>query len=196
MEHGGDDAFGNIARLKAGEGVAKAVPAGFHAGDVFDDGFAFCEKPGGGTGHADVRIAGGWQATRLEKGAAGAFDFEAYVPPDNFHAHELEVVGHVTEAQYNEAASLMGCCIVLDFKSTDTVSNASEAAFWIAASRVRSVRLVTSDWHMRRAALELARVAPTSLVIVQDAVPSHPSFEILVLEYNKLLTRAARLGAG
>ena len=99
-------------------------------------------------------------------------------------------------AQYREAASLMGCCIVLDFKSTDTISNASEAAFWVAAARIHSVRLVTSDWHMRRAALELARVAPPSLVIVRDAVTSHPSFEILVLEYNKLLARAVGLGAG
>ncbi len=99
-------------------------------------------------------------------------------------------------AQYQQAANLMGCCIVLDFKSTDTISNASEAAFWIATARVHSVRLVTSDWHMRRATLELARVAPASLVIVEDAVRSHPSFEILVLEYNKLLARAAGLGAG
>ncbi|MEO7247518.1 MAG: YdcF family protein [Novosphingobium sp.] len=99
-------------------------------------------------------------------------------------------------AQYREAAGLMTCCIVLDFKSTDTISNASEAAFWTAAARVHSVRLVTSDWHMRRAALELARVAPSSLVIVRDAVPSHPSFEILVLEYHKLLARAAGLSAG
>lgn len=99
-------------------------------------------------------------------------------------------------AQHRESASLMGCCIVLDFKSIDTVSNASEAAFWIATARVHSVRLVTSDWHMRRAALELARVAPASLVIIEDAVPSHPSFEILVLEYNKLLARAVGVGAG
>ena len=98
-------------------------------------------------------------------------------------------------AQYQQAANLMSCCIVLDFKSTDTISNASEAALWIAAARVHSVRLVTSDWHMRRAALELARVAPASLVIVRDAVPSHPSFEILVLEYNKLLARSVGLGA-
>ena len=99
-------------------------------------------------------------------------------------------------AEYKVEPGLMGCCIVLDFKSTDTISNASEAAFWIAGQRIKSVRLVTSDWHMRRAALELARVAPADLVIIKDAVPSRPSFEILVLEYNKLLARASGLGAG
>lgn len=97
-------------------------------------------------------------------------------------------------AEYHVSGSLMACCITLDFKSTDTISNASEAAFWLAAKRVRTVRLVTSDWHMRRATLELARVAPSNLVIITDAVPSHPSFEILVLEYNKLLARSLGLG--
>lgn len=97
-------------------------------------------------------------------------------------------------AEYHVSGNLMSCCVTLDFKSTDTISNASEAAFWLAAKRVRTVRLVTSDWHMRRAALELARVAPSNLAIITDAVPSRPSFEILVLEYNKLLARALGLG--
>lgn len=92
-------------------------------------------------------------------------------------------------AEYGVNGGTMACCVVLDFKSVDTVSNASEAAFWIAANHIRSVRLVTSDWHMRRAALELARVAPGDLTIVEDAVPSQPSFDTLVLEYNKLLAR-------
>lgn len=94
-------------------------------------------------------------------------------------------------AEYGVSAGTMACCVVLDFKSVDTVSNASESAFWIAANRIRSVRLVTSDWHMRRAALELARVAPNDLEIIRDAVPSQPGFDTMVLEYNKLLARMA-----
>lgn len=94
-------------------------------------------------------------------------------------------------AEYGVSGGTMACCVVLDFKSVDTVSNASEAAFWIAANRIRSVRLVTSDWHMRRAALELARVAPNDIEIIRDAVPSQPGFDTMVLEYNKLLARAA-----
>lgn len=97
-------------------------------------------------------------------------------------------------AEYHVSGALMACCVTLDYKSTDTISNASEAAYWLAAKRVRTVRLVTSDWHMRRATLELARVAPANLVIIADAVPSHPSFEILVLEYHKLLARSLGLG--
>ena len=50
------------------------------------------------------------------------------------------------------------------------------------------MRLVTTDWHMRRAAFELARVVP-QIVIVQDAVRSRPSLKTLFLEYHKLLAR-------
>lgn len=92
-------------------------------------------------------------------------------------------------AEYDVSRGTMACCVVLDFKSVDTVTNASEAAFWIAANKVKSVRLVTSDWHMRRAALELARVAPNNLVILRDAVSTQPSFETMVLEYNKFVAR-------
>ncbi|PLK26685.1 YdcF family protein [Novosphingobium sp. TH158] len=99
-------------------------------------------------------------------------------------------------AEYGVSGGTMACCVVLDFKSVDTISNASEAAFWIAANKVKSVRLVTSDWHMRRAALELSRIAPNELTIVRDAVPSAPSFETLVLEYNKFLARYVASFAG
>ena len=51
------------------------------------------------------------------------------------------------------------------------------------------MRLVTTDWHMRRAAFELERMVPISVVIVRDAVPSQPSLRILFLEYHKLLAR-------
>lgn len=97
-------------------------------------------------------------------------------------------------AQYDVEPRLMACCITLGFDSVDTRSNAREAAGWIAQYHVRSVRLVTTDWHMRRAAFDLwvatrrNRASPEP-AIVRDAVPSHPSLKILFLEYNKLLAR-------
>ncbi|MEY4159415.1 MAG: hypothetical protein RLZZ136_36 [Pseudomonadota bacterium] len=97
-------------------------------------------------------------------------------------------------AQYHVSKTMMACCITLDFKSTDTITNAREAAGWIKAKGYKSIRLVTSDWHMRRAVLELARVAPPGLSIMRDAVRTRPSFSILVLEYNKLLARLAHWG--
>jgi len=97
-------------------------------------------------------------------------------------------------AEYHVPPGLMACCITLDFRSTDTISNAAEVAEWLSRQKVRSIRLVTSDWHIRRAVLELRRALPAGTMIIADAVASHPSFQILVLEYNKLLAREAGLG--
>lgn len=90
---------------------------------------------------------------------------------------------------YHVAPRLMQCCITLGAESVDTRSNAQEALKWVALRHVSTVRLVTSDWHMRRAFWELRRVLPTSVAIIEDAVPTRPSLNTLVVEYCKLLAR-------
>ena len=67
------------------------------------------------------------------------------------------------------------------------VGNAAETAAWVAHHKYRSLRLVTTDWHMRRAEAELSAALPPGVTIVRDAVPSRPRLGILFLEYNKLL---------
>jgi uncharacterized SAM-binding protein YcdF (DUF218 family) len=94
-------------------------------------------------------------------------------------------------ALYRISAAQMACCITLGFESVDTRSNAREAARWIAANKFRSVRLITTDWHMRRAAYELSLMQPKGVVVLRDAVVSKPSFETLFTEYHKLLARRA-----
>jgi uncharacterized SAM-binding protein YcdF (DUF218 family) len=99
-------------------------------------------------------------------------------------------------AEYHVSPERMSCCLTLDRVSVDTRSNAREAARWIVANKVRSVRLVTSDWHMRRAGWELARAVPAGTRIVRDAVRSRPSLKILFLEYHKLLARGIGAALG
>ena len=103
------------------------------------------------------------------------------------------VSSEVSEAQfasqYTVSPALFACCLTLEYESFDTWSNAREAAAWIARYHVRSVRLVTTDWHMRRAAFDLSVAGPKGLVIVEDAVPSRPSMKVLFLEYNKYVAR-------
>jgi uncharacterized SAM-binding protein YcdF (DUF218 family) len=96
------------------------------------------------------------------------------------------------EAQYRVPPQLMACCVTLDQVSVDTRSNAREVALWLAARRFTSLRLVTSDWHMRRAAWEVTRAAPEGTRVGRDAVRSSPSLRLLFIEYNKLVVR--RLG--
>lgn len=99
-------------------------------------------------------------------------------------------------AEYKVPAALMACCVTLGFQSVDTRSNASETARWVAARKFSSIRLVTTDWHMRRAAMDLAASLPDDVKLIRDAVPSQPSFRTLFLEYNKLVARRAQLLAG
>lgn len=92
-------------------------------------------------------------------------------------------------AEYKVPRALLSCCVTLGYRATDTRSNGSETADWVRGNAVRSIRLVTNDWHMRRAALELHRALPAGVTIVEDAVPTQPSLYVLFLEYHKLLAR-------
>ena len=92
-------------------------------------------------------------------------------------------------AEYKVDPQLMDCCVTLGFAALDTKGNAAETADWVAKRKVHSLRLVTTDWHMRRAALELAAEIPDDIELVEDAVPSRPSLRILFLEYHKLIAR-------
>lgn len=97
--------------------------------------------------------------------------------------------------QFNVPLAQMACCVRLGYSAVDTVSNARETADWIRANGSHTIRLVTSDWHMRRAAFELRHAVPPGVTIIEDAVPTKPSLKILFMEYHKLLARGiARVG--
>eukprot|EP00913_Durusdinium_trenchii_P015431 g14492.t1 len=81
----------------------------------------------------------------------------------------------------------MNCCVDLGFDATDTRSNATEITQWAMAKKYKTLRLVTSDWHMRRAEAELTRLLPGSIVVVRDAVPTRFRISTMVVEYHKLL---------
>ena len=95
---------------------------------------------------------------------------------------------------YRVDEGLMDCCVVLERESTDTRSNADQVARWVAAQHIRSIRLVTNEVHMPRARYELRKRVGKELAILQDGVPSDPSFRAIFVEYNNyLLGRIADL---
>lgn len=104
---------------------------------------------------------------------------------------DREVKPREFAAQFGVSDTRMECCVTLGFAAVDTRSNAAETAQWVRDNKVRSLRLVTTDWHMRRAAGELLRALPDDVEVVEDAVPSEPSLRILFLEYHKLLASTA-----
>ena len=102
------------------------------------------------------------------------------------------------------------CCVDLGFNAADTVGNARETAEWAHAMRYESLIVVTSDYHMPRAMLELRAVLRPPMVLETYAVPT-PALKIrrwwrspgatrlLVVEYSKylaILGREAVLGLG
>lgn len=101
----------------------------------------------------------------------------------------------VTEADIVDRVGnrdLVECCIDLGSESVDTRSNAEEARRWLEKHDYDELRLVTSDWHMRRAAYEFRHELGDEVYIVFDAVPTEPGFLTLFAEYNKYVLR--RLG--
>ena len=89
----------------------------------------------------------------------------------------------------NAPRQLLDCCVDLGSESVDTRSNAEEAKRWLDRRRYRSVRLVTSDWHMRRARYEFNRQLPNHVELIADAVETEPNFMTLFAEYNKYVLR-------
>lgn len=84
---------------------------------------------------------------------------------------------------------LLQCCVDLGSESVDTRSNAEEADRWLAQHHFQSLRLITSDWHMRRARYEFDKVLGGKYRLVTDAVRSEPRFLTLFGEYNKYVLR-------
>lgn len=87
------------------------------------------------------------------------------------------------------SSGLLKCCVDLGSESVDTRSNAEETGRWLATHRFKSFRLITSDWHMRRARYEFRKVLKGKYEIVPDAVQTEPSFITLFSEYNKYVLR-------
>ncbi len=98
--------------------------------------------------------------------------------------------------EYHTPPALFACCIDLGREAVDTRSNAEETSKWVRRHRYRSVRLVTSDWHMRRARLELTNALDGDVMVMGDGVAGAPRALLLLAEYDKYLLRWAVLKLG
>ncbi len=92
-------------------------------------------------------------------------------------------------AEYRRSPALFACCIALGFEAVDTRSNGLEVARWVKRRNYSSIRLITTDWHMRRARGELRRAIGPDVQIISDAVASKPNIKTLLIEYHKYIVR-------
>jgi uncharacterized SAM-binding protein YcdF (DUF218 family) len=106
---------------------------------------------------------------------------------------------------------LYDCCVDLGFTAADTVGNARETAEWAKAMRFRSLIVVTADYHLPRAMLELRAVLREPEFHLQPYAVATPALKarawwrsprtarLMVVEYCKylaILGREAVLGLG
>ncbi|MDP3658807.1 YdcF family protein [Phenylobacterium sp.] len=107
------------------------------------------------------------------------------------------------------ARRLYDCCVDLGFEAATTLGNARETAGWTRAMRFHSLIVVTADYHMPRAMLELRATLPdakleaypvaTSVVDASRWWRTTRGARLMVVEYTKylaILTREAVLGLG
>ncbi|NNE56977.1 MAG: YdcF family protein [Hellea sp.] len=87
------------------------------------------------------------------------------------------------------------CCVDIDYRAQDTIGNARETHYWLKSMGYEHIILVTSDYHMPRARIEIGalsgRVWITPYPVSQD---KHVSWwknpdqrDRMVREYGKLL---------
>lgn len=96
----------------------------------------------------------------------------------------------------------MECCITLGYSADSTIGNAYETADWMRDQGFRSLRVVTANYHMRRALLELSMAMPAVELlphpVVAPTVHLHDwwlwpgTANLLVNEYDKLLVAYLR----
>jgi uncharacterized SAM-binding protein YcdF (DUF218 family) len=96
------------------------------------------------------------------------------------------------------------CCVDLDYTAINTVGNAAQTRRWARERGFRSLVVVTSDYHMPRAMLEIGHRLPDVTLIPFPVVSGQSSAsprwsnagnaKILVFEYLKFIVAAARIG--
>jgi uncharacterized SAM-binding protein YcdF (DUF218 family) len=104
---------------------------------------------------------------------------------------------------------LFDCCVDLGFTAADTLGNARESAAWARSMGFKSLILVTADYHMPRALIELRATMPGAIITPYPvATPlldarrwwtTSLGAKRMIVEYSKylaILAREAVLGMG
>ncbi|CCD90767.1 conserved exported hypothetical protein [Bradyrhizobium sp. ORS 375] len=102
-----------------------------------------------------------------------------------------------------EARSFINCCVDLDYSAINTRSNAAQARRWAAERGFKSLIVVTSNYHMPRAIVELSHAMPSMDLIPYAVVgekwrdepwwTSGATLRLLLSEYAKYVAAEARL---
>ncbi len=97
---------------------------------------------------------------------------------------------------------LFDCCVDLDYEAANTEGNAVETADWVAQHHVKTIRLVTSNYHMPRSLAEFRRRLPGVTILphpvrsetmrVEDWWRRSTAAAFLLGEYSKYVAALLR----
>lgn len=95
--------------------------------------------------------------------------------------------------------SLFECCVDLGAEARDTVGNAQETAQWARSNGYSTLILVTSDYHMPRALIEMRSALPEITIIPHRVTAPAPwsgagQARLWLTEYFKFIAVYARAG--
>ena len=143
------------------------------------------------TGNATVRIT---TAVKLLEQGKGE---RLLVSGVNRAASPADILG-VSKA----TRPIFACCVQLGFEAADTKGNARETAAWVKHEGYKSLIVVTADYHMPRAMLELKGTMPavelTPYPVKTEEIDARSWWKTslqarrMVIEYMKYLAVFAR----
>ena len=114
-----------------------------------------------------------------------------------YHGTDVAALLHVQR----QSPDAVQCCIVLGHTADNTYGNAQETAAWMRQEGYRSLRLVTANYHMRRALLEFSRAMPEARIIPHPVFPDTVrerwwawpgTLDLIIGEYDKYLWALVR----
>lgn len=77
--------------------------------------------------------------------------------------------------------------VIFGLEAYSTKTNALEIVDFIKHNSIRTIRLVTSDYHMPRTLLETNKLVGSKALIIPSVVTTKQNFRYLFIEYNKFI---------
>ena len=98
---------------------------------------------------------------------------------------------------FQNAPDNQRCCVEIGHDAGDTAGNAHETAAWVRRQGFRSLRIVTSNYHVPRSMLEFRHALPGVTLVAHPVVPESFKYDgwwrwpgtarLIVSEFNKTL---------
>lgn len=117
--------------------------------------------------------------------------------------HPASAPSDISRSLPDTQSSLLGCCVDLDRSAVNTRSNAAETRRWAHHRGFKSLIVVTSNYHMPRAIVELSHAMPEVTLIPFSVVgdrwreepwwTSSTTLRLLLSEYVKFVAAEVRV---